>query len=321
MGDRAEPLSSSDQQPTKPIRYLKDGVLRKKFLDQVNWVGEKRGGCFRETETYILFNYGRQTSRTSYSHRFDFDACGGREAARAAAEVHQREMCRLNGWIRNEFGFFTLNGVEIGVVKLNHGKYMLFDRGNLNLVTRYTWFARRGHRVWYAVGRMGPKVRRFHSLILPNAKIIDHLDHEGTNNLVSNLEESTSSKNSLNSRKNLNNTAGYKGISYARRTGGWWCASVMVHGKRYTQNFSCKKHGNKGAFDLALAHRNCLYKEYNVYPDDSDDSSDNDTDDIIVDHDDPMDEDDEEDDNNVEVDELGDEDLLDIMLPLEKDEK
>jgi len=57
------------------------------------------------------------------------------------------------------------------------------------------------------------KLYKLHRLILPEVKLIDHIDGDGGNNLRINLRPATNAQNTYNKGKNKNNTSGYKGVS------------------------------------------------------------------------------------------------------------
>ena len=50
---------------------------------------------------------------------------------------------------------------------------------------------------------------------------IDHIDGNGLNNHISNLRSCDMSQNIANSRSSKNNTSGFKGVSWDKKTGKW----------------------------------------------------------------------------------------------------
>ena len=97
---------------------------------------------------------------------------------------------------------------------------------------------------------------------------VDHIDHDKTNNCVTNLRWCSSSQNSMNRSKQANATSNYKGVSWHKQSQKW-CAQISVDCKR--------KH--IGLFEsevqAAVAYNNaaiCHYAEFaclNVIPLDS----------------------------------------------------
>lgn len=60
---------------------------------------------------------------------------------------------------------------------------------------------------------------------------IDHIDHDPTNNRISNLRQATRSENIHNRRRNKNNTSGFKGVVFDKRRQKWR-SEIMISGKR-----------------------------------------------------------------------------------------
>lgn len=50
---------------------------------------------------------------------------------------------------------------------------------------------------------------------------LDHIDNDKTNNRFANLRIATASQNAANRRKPRNNSSGYKGVSFYKKTGKW----------------------------------------------------------------------------------------------------
>jgi len=59
---------------------------------------------------------------------------------------------------------------------------------------------------------------------------VDHIDGNGLNNTRPNLRLATNAQNSANSRKNANNTSGFKGVCWYEQPGKWR-ACIKVSGK------------------------------------------------------------------------------------------
>lgn len=60
---------------------------------------------------------------------------------------------------------------------------------------------------------------------------VDHINHDSLDNRLSNLRLCTKAENRRNSRKPLNSTAPYKGISYDKQLGKWR-SQILANGKR-----------------------------------------------------------------------------------------
>jgi hypothetical protein len=64
-------------------------------------------------------------------------------------------------------------------------------------------------------------ILRFHQLIKPEYKMIDHTNRLGTDNRECNLRETTYRENMLNRKLNKNNISTFNGISYHKRDKIW----------------------------------------------------------------------------------------------------
>jgi len=61
--------------------------------------------------------------------------------------------------------------------------------------------------------------------------VIDHIDTDGANNRWLNLRPATHAENTANRRRNVNNSSGFKGVSWHAATGKWQ-AYIRVNYKR-----------------------------------------------------------------------------------------
>jgi hypothetical protein len=260
-----------------PVLVTEDPDL-KDVLDKVDWVGAKLGGSFklhpcRQNPTRVSFDWKIREKHCSKS--FKFSKYGGKDQAYAAAEEYQRAVCYREGLTTNNYGFYNnSNGEEIGIVKLTQGKFMFFSRQHLPHVLAHTWYAMKPKdtNCWYCSSSIKDgdswKGVRFHSLVLPEAKMIDHIDHNGLNNRIENLRPTTPHLNCLNTRLWKKSTSGHKGISLIvkKRSGlRYWQASVMIHGKSIGKQFSVNVLGEDGAKNAALTYRDQLFEKYGVF--------------------------------------------------------
>lgn len=125
---------------------------------------------------------------------------------------------------------------DIAYVPLTQGYEAVIDAADVPLVEGYSWRALTDCRRVYAVTGIGPRgdvtAIRMHRLIMDAADGIDvdHIDHNGINNRRKNMRLCTRSQNLQNQRKRSDNTSGYKGVNYYKRTGKWR-AYIMLEGK------------------------------------------------------------------------------------------
>ena len=124
-------------------------------------------------------------------------------------------------------------------INLTQGKVALIDEADFELVSGYTWHAKKNKNTFYAqtnVPREGGGQRRIlmHRLLLglidPTIKT-DHRDRNGLNNTRSNLRACTNAENMRNTGAQANNTSGYKGVSWHKQSGKW-AAYIKANWKR-----------------------------------------------------------------------------------------
>lgn len=97
--------------------------------------------------------------------------------------------------------------------------------------------------------------------------LIDHKDHNRSNNNLSNLSWVTYRGNSRNRKISKNNTTGYRGIIYKKNgeyeyyIANW----TDCDGRKRVKSFNCKKYGKEEALNLALKKRKEIEELYYNY--------------------------------------------------------
>lgn len=125
---------------------------------------------------------------------------------------------------------------DIAYVPLTQGYEAVIDASDVAIVKAYTWKATVDTRRVYATTNVGGRENktgmRMHRLIMdaPDGVDVDHIDHNGINNRRNNMRLCTRSENLQNQRKRIDNTSGFKGVHYYKRTGRWR-AYIMLEGK------------------------------------------------------------------------------------------
>lgn len=132
-------------------------------------------------------------------------------------------------------------------ILLTQGKIALVNIEDYKYLNQWKWRAlKRGNTYYAARGiRMNKKVLTIfmHHEILPSPKgmQIDHINMNGIDNKKDNLRICNKSQNGMNSRKQNNNTSGYKGVCW-HKVAKKWMAHTQVNGKRiYLGYFKTKK--------------------------------------------------------------------------------
>lgn len=103
------------------------------------------------------------------------------------------------------------------------------------------------HRVIYEL-MVGP---------IEKSKIIDHIDGDSTNNVITNLRIVVQGLNAKNISMSSSNKTGYTGVSFCNVNGYSYYSALWVDfsGKGRNKYFSVKKLGNDEAFKQAIAYR------------------------------------------------------------------
>ena len=91
---------------------------------------------------------------------------------------------------------------------------------------------------------------KFHSMVLPSVKIVDHIDRYSLNNSRKNLRDG-SLCNSWNRRMLSNNTSGFRGVSRSTRGCGW-SAFIKIGGKN--KNLGTFKSAKEASIEYEKAY-------------------------------------------------------------------
>lgn len=107
-------------------------------------------------------------------------------------------------------------------IPLNNGEYALVDTEDLDIVKNYTWYKDNNGYVRTRFYKT-KKAVAIHSLVLPHNKefCIDHISMNKLDNRKSNLRVVTYSKNSSNTNVHVNNTSGYRGVTFDKSVKKW----------------------------------------------------------------------------------------------------
>lgn len=107
-------------------------------------------------------------------------------------------------------------GTVAGCISNGHGYRQVYVDGRLNYVHRLIWV--------YHYGRLASDIQ------------IDHIDHNRTNNSLSNLRLSSSLENNQNQSRSSNNTSGCTGVFWNKQKGKWWARGIL-HSKQIHLGF------------------------------------------------------------------------------------
>ena len=124
---------------------------------------------------------------------------------------------------------------DVAYVTLTRGYEAIIDASDVSLVEGVNWsvLALRDNSVYagrssYSDNQTGKKTTiLMHRVIMgaPTGMMIDHSDGDGTNNRRSNMRIATHAENMRNRRMSTNNTSGFKGVHWDKKSRKW-CAQI-----------------------------------------------------------------------------------------------
>ncbi len=84
-----------------------------------------------------------------------------------------------------------------------------------------------------------------------NKPFVDHINNIRDDNRLENLRWATAQENSYNSKLSSNNTSGFKGVTFDKKSNKW-CAVIRVNGKsKHLGTFTDKEEAIKARFEYA----------------------------------------------------------------------
>ena len=115
-------------------------------------------------------------------------------------------------------------------IPLTKGRFAMVDDEDFEKVNQFRWRLLKNGRNEYAqawIKSNNPKrLVYLHQFIMgfPGG-FIDHKDGDGLNNQKFNLRTCSNSQNNANAKKRIDNTSGFKGVSFHKNRGRW-CAKI-----------------------------------------------------------------------------------------------
>lgn len=122
----------------------------------------------------------------------------------------------------------------LAFVPLTQGKTAVIDAADVCLVEGFNWRHKAGYAVTTARSSDGKRcIVRMHRVIAqtPSDFETDHINGDKLDNRRENLRRATRSENMRNTGIQINNTSGYKGVTWSKARSKWR-AKIGLHGKR-----------------------------------------------------------------------------------------
>lgn len=109
-------------------------------------------------------------------------------------------------------------------IQLTRGKVTKVDDSDYEWLMTYKWCSFKVGKHWYAVSRRDGDFIYMHKLIMSTIgkERVDHVNQDGLDNQRINLRRASQSQNLANRGMNVNNTSGYKGVSWNSQKQKWY---------------------------------------------------------------------------------------------------
>lgn len=122
-------------------------------------------------------------------------------------------------------------------IELSQGKFALVDDADYDWLSQWKWYTSyygyAVRSVWRDGDNQGLVFMHRQILDAPEGMYVDHMDGDKLNNVRPNIRLATNAQNLCNRGPNKNNTSGFKGVSWNKRSGKWrsqiWKDGVTHH--------------------------------------------------------------------------------------------
>jgi hypothetical protein len=160
---------------------------------------------------------------------------------------------------RRKASAITIEG-NVAFVELTQGLFATIDASDVDKVRDFVWCAAKSGRNIYAQSSFKKngktKTVQMHRLLIEclSGFHVDHIDRNGINNKKDNLRLVSVAKNIRNSRTNLNNSSGIKGVSWHKPLSKWR-AQIRENGKKKHLGYYDCKHAAAVAYARAATQQ------------------------------------------------------------------
>jgi len=124
---------------------------------------------------------------------------------------------------------YNIKGDYVECVNPNTKSIFLIDREDLEKINYTLWY-KQTDRNGYVINGFSEKLHRI-IMNAPKGVIIDHINGNTLDNRKCNLRICTHSQNSCNSKRRVDNTSGYKGVTFRKGSKtNKWAAHIGING-------------------------------------------------------------------------------------------
>ena len=124
-------------------------------------------------------------------------------------------------------------------IPLTRGFVAIVDDEDADLAA-LKWYAQRHRRTVYASRGSSGSRMRLHRAIgdrIGLEGLVDHINGDGLDNRRANLRSATNSQNLANRPRQVNNTSGFKGVSWDKRTHRWYVRAKLKGKEHFIGRF------------------------------------------------------------------------------------
>ena len=122
-------------------------------------------------------------------------------------------------------------------IQLTKNKIAIVDDEDYEYLNQFKWTAQKGWSTWYAK-RASKKDGRHNTILMHRSLLnvtdksilVDHINQNGLDCRRSNLRLANKTQNSVNSKIRIDNSTGYKGVSYDEKRRSFY-ACIYISGK------------------------------------------------------------------------------------------
>jgi hypothetical protein len=152
-------------------------------------------------------------------------------------------------------------------IPLTQGKFARVDPEDYAELARHKWCAARQGNSWYAVRSEAGRQLRMHRVIAnaPPHLVVDHIDHDGLNNVKRNLRPCTKEQNAHNQRPQQGRSSKYKGVCWCKRERKWY-SRIQYQGRQRSLGLFRSERAAARARDAAAVALHGQYAFLNLPP-------------------------------------------------------